>query len=174
MMQKILRNTDRPWRLVLATSALVLLSGTANAQVSVYHSANNDGTNTGVNVPGSTTHPLNLYMTKGNTESGGQLCEAGSGDEICGWIFELDTVGNFSFVDFTPEPGVDLVFKLTANNFDAQGTDALAPTPGIHRIGTLNIHTQGFGGSIQLTSGQAVAHLSIRFDADRNGHTTLR
>ena len=144
---------------VITVIALFGLGATAvRAQLAVYHSAADDGIDTGNTVPGDVSpHPLYLYITKGLATSTSGVCESGTGDEICGYTIDLATQGQFSFIDFTPEPGSDLIFNLSANRFRATALDHLNPSPGPKRIGTLNISTAGVGGGVNMANSQAVS-----------------
>jgi hypothetical protein len=85
------------------------------------------------------------------------VCEAGIADELCAFTIDFATQGQFTFVDFTPEPRSDVTFNLTVNRFRASGLDHQNPTPGPTRIGTLSVDTPGLGGGVNMTNSAAVS-----------------
>lgn len=137
--------------LILALlGALAPLRG--DAQVTVFHSPNDDGTAPSqvlVVQPGS--HTLHLYLETGTTPSASDPCHLGAGDEVCQWLVRLTAAGPLSFQSFAPVG--DVRSHLAGAAFAATGGEVSAGQLGAFKLGDLAIQASGTG-NVVLSQGE--------------------
>ncbi len=135
---------------------------TAMAQVTVFHSPNDDGTAPAEIVevaPGA--HTLHIYLQTGSTPSTVDPCNAGDGDEICQWLVHVNAQGPITFPAFTPVG--DVRYRLDPSELSATGGDFDLGQLGVFKLGDLAIDAQD-SGTVTLAYGEvASADLSRVF-----------
>ena len=135
---------------------------TAMAQVTVFHSPNDDGTAPAEIVevaPGA--HTLHIYLQTGSTPSTVDPCNAGDGDEICQWLVHVNAQGPITFPAFTPVG--DVRYRLDPSELSATGGDFDLGQLGVFKLGDLAIDAQD-AGTVTLAYGEvASADLSRVF-----------
>ena len=103
-----------------------------------------------------------VCITPGTTESSGEACEDGDGDELCAYNVTLEATGALLFSAFDPTSTRDgvVVAKRESQRINANGLPnqpILEPAP----IGQLSIASAEPGGSITARGKQVGAKLQI-------------
>jgi lysophospholipase L1-like esterase len=141
---------------MLLIAALASPSGAAPA---LFHSPADDGL-AAPSTPVESAIPLVtlfLYVDGGPVStSTGTPCEDGDGDEVCAWEFSLETTGDVTLQGFVPEPGIDLVERLSASEFAAIGGNAIGGDLGPTRLGALDLAVTSSNWSVKIIGGSAV------------------
>jgi hypothetical protein len=128
----------------------------ASAVTLVYHSLNDDGVVGFGLVPVGGVQSVYLYIDGGALASGaGTACNDGTGDEVCGFTFEINAITGLTLSSFTPDAGANLLVNLSPTSIRINGLDTQAPTPGPHRLGELLVNSVA-GGRADLVSGEVI------------------
>jgi hypothetical protein len=126
------------WELFGILLLVAALASPSAAAPALFHSPADDGL-PAPSTPVESAIPLVtlfLYVDGGPVStSTGTPCEDGDGDELCAWEFTLETTGDVTLQGFVPEPGIDLVERLSGSEFAAIGGNAVGGELGPTRLG---------------------------------------
>jgi hypothetical protein len=136
-------------------SGLLLGAPAAAAPPDLYHSPADDGASGGLPAPVPADVPvtLHLYLGVGATASTALPCQAGDGDEICGYQLRIQGSGAAlqSFVPADP----DLLFRLAPAELELIGGEYQTGELGPTKLGDLVV--QGpVGATLDLVAGDFV------------------
>lgn len=142
--------------LLLCCCACALAFAAPVGATVVYHSPNDDGLPGATQIPEGGVQSVYLYIDGGpGASAGGEACDVGGGDEVCGYDLEITALNGLTLSAFTPDVGADLMPNFSAGSLKLNGLDSVAPTPGPHRVGELLVNA-AVGGEVELTSGEVV------------------
>jgi hypothetical protein len=137
--------------------ALAWVVPTASA-AQVFHSPADDGVPPSgqPSVDEGGVRSVFLYIDGGAiASSAGSTCDAGQGDEVCGYSLTLTGLGGLTIDAFNADGGANLLVNESAGSIVINGLDPVAPTPGPKRIGELRVNA-ATGGSVELTAGEVI------------------
>jgi len=142
---------------IILGSALVLaLLASPVLGDQVFHSPGDDGVPGAGAIPEGGVQPVHLYVDGGSSPSApGRACNDGTGDEVCGFDLELSGQSGLTFSSFAADPGADLLVNFSSGSLRINGIDAVAPSTGPQRIGTLHVNAVS-GGEVALSSGETI------------------
>jgi len=135
------------------------LGSAAGAVPVVYQSPADDGVDPGTPfaLSGAPTESLYLYVDSGPLASVvGAPCVDGTGDEVCAYRFCVETSDTVGVVDFLPEAGSDIVWRISPTELCATGGKATVGELGPIRVGEL-ILSSTEGGDAQIVEGEVVS-----------------
>ena len=125
----------------------------------LFHSVNDDGV-APTGIPQELGMPmvtLFLYLDAGATSTtAGTACVDGNGDELCAWEWVLLTNGGASIQGFVPDPGQNVVSRVSATELAGIGGDAVAGELGPIRLGEVDLNITAPAWSVSLQTGTAV------------------
>ena len=154
------KSTDFDWsrsfRSLLVAAGLAW-TGAASADIAVYHSPDDSGTDLGpVTLPATGTSTLHLYIDPGSQSSGpgNDPCCAGQGDEILGWDLRFYGAEGLTVGSVDPvEP--DATLNRTPTSLLINGGDFRSGDLGPTKVADVEVITSG-GGFLALLFGQVV------------------
>ena len=128
----------------LSALALLMTASAAHGQAILFVSPADDGTpiTTPLALPVDASASLHLYWIKGFVSSSvpSEVCVSGDGDEVCATRISIRTEGAITISDFVPESTLDVAFTSAPSTLEVHALDALAPTPGLRRLGELVVN----------------------------------
>ena len=135
----------------------VLVAGPAVADPpAIYHSPNDDGVNSGIPafIAPNSSQTLHLYLAGGViATSNGQVCNAGDGEEVCGFDLFLEARNGVSFTSFVGEGNT--VSHLQPLSLRFNGGEFVLGSLGPVKLADLVVDAPD-GGAIDLSWGQTL------------------